>query len=420
METFIIAVFILGYAAIASEQWLKWDKAAVALLTGVLCWTLYFLAQADTAGASAQLGHHLQDIAGILFFLMGALIIVELIDSHDGFSLIASLLRTNNKRRLLWTTGLVTFFLSAALDNLTTAVVMTAVLRKLVTDKNDRMLFAGMTVIAANAGGAFSPIGDVTTTMLWIGERITAWNIIAKLFIPSLTCLIVPLAILSFRLHGQTGQPHRAKASRKKNIVFFTGMAGLMLVPLFRHLTGLPPFMGVMAALSIVWLTCGLLPADDKEETGTGTFSAATALQRLDVPSLLFFFGILLAVAVLDSMGTLVQLAGAMERAFGSLTLSVLCIGLSSAVVDNVPLVAGTMGMYPLPVHAADSYLWEFIAYCTGTGGSVLIIGSAAGITTMSMEKIGFWWYLKKIGWVAALGYFAGALVYITEHALGL
>ena len=427
MEILILSIFVLGYCAIAFEHVIRLNKAASALLTGVLCWTAFILMNDQFQFVSEELSHHLSSIAEILFFLMGAMTIVELMDAHDSFEVITSRITTGNRTKLLWIISFLAFFLSAVLDNLTTAIVMVSLTRKLIADKNDRLLFAGMIVIAANAGGAWSPIGDVTTTMLWIGGQITSGNIILKLFLPSLVCLLVPLGLLTLTsapspLTMEMGKQEvqvkkekgiiRPSTSFERNLVFFLGIGLLLFVPVFKTITHLPPYMGILFGLGILWVITEVIH-HEKDEADKDSLSVIHALRKIDVPSILFFLGILLAVAALQSTGTLVQLAGYMNEKVGNESAISLMIGLASAVVDNVPLVAATMGMYPLDVHPPDSYLWEFIAYCAGTGGSILIIGSAAGVAVMGMEKINFFRYLKKIGWLALLGYFAGAATYL-------
>jgi NhaD family Na+/H+ antiporter len=422
MEILIISIFILGYCAIAFEHGIKLNKAASALVMGVLCWTAFITLNADRHFVSEELAHHLASIAEILFFLMGAMTIVELMDAHDSFEVITGKITTTNKQKLLWIVSLIAFFLSAILDNLTTSIVMVSLIRKLFADKQDRWMFAGMIVIAANAGGAWSPLGDVTTTMLWIGGQITSTNIIMKLFIPSLVCLIVPLAVLTRVMKGsaasvapvlkhETGSI-RASTSFERNLVFFLGIGSLVFVPIFKTITHLPPYMGILLALGVIWIITEIVH-HQKDEADKNSLSVGHALRKIDVPSILFFLGILLAVSALQSAGTLTLVANLMNEKIGNESAISILIGLLSAVVDNVPIVAAAMGMYPLDAHPTDSYLWEFIAYCAGTGGSILIIGSAAGVAVMGMEKIDFFWYLKRIGWLAALGYFAGAAVYM-------
>lgn len=419
MNILLISIFIIGYIAIAFEHAIKINKSATALLTGVLCWTVYVIMSNDAHLISEELSKHVSDIAGILFFLMGAMTIVELIDAHEGFDVITTRITTSNKRTLLFIICTITFFLSAILDNLTTTIVMVSLLRKLIDDKNDRLLFTGMVIIAANAGGAWSPIGDVTTTMLWIGGQITAGNIILKLFIPSLVCLLVPLFILSFKLKGSVERPEisinkspNPTTKFERNIVFFLGLGALLFVPVFKTITHLPPFMGVLFGLGILWIATEIIHSK-KDEENKDSLSVVNALRRIDVPSILFFLGILIAIAALESTGILTQFAQFMDNKIGNLNIIVPTIGVLSAVIDNVPLVAASMGMYDLSSYPADSYLWEFLAYCSGTGGSILIIGSAAGVAAMGMEKINFIWYLKKIAWLAILGYASGAICYI-------
>jgi Na+/H+ antiporter NhaD/arsenite permease-like protein len=421
VEAILIAIFVLGYAAIALEHPLKINKAASALLTGVLVWTVYILASPDKAAVSNNLTDHLGELSGILFFLMGAMTIVELIDAHDGFEVITSRITTDSKRKLLWIICSLTFFLSAMLDNLTTAIVMVTMVRKLIRDTKERWFFVGMIVIAANAGGAWSPIGDVTTTMLWIGGQITS-RIILKLILPSLVCLITPLVFISFLMKGRVERPAAQSSplkttAFKRNVVFFSGLAVLLFVPIFKTITHLPPYMGILFGLGVLWVITEFLH-NGKESQNRKLLSVAQALRNIDVPSILFFLGILLAISALESTHLLERLARFMEQQVGNQSLIIILIGLLSAIVDNVPLVAATMGMYDLNTHPTDSYLWEFIAYCAGTGGSILIIGTAAGVAAMGIEKINFYWYLKNIGGLAALGYLAGAGAYILQEQL--
>ncbi|MBL7892055.1 MAG: sodium:proton antiporter NhaD [Bacteroidia bacterium] len=422
MEITIIAIFIIGYLAITLEHSIQINKAATALLTGVLCWTIYILSASDNHLISEQLTKHIGEISGIVFFLMGAMTIVELIDAHDGFEVITNSITTLNKRKLIWIICFITFFLSAVLDNLTTTIVMVSILRKLISDKNDRMLFTGMIIIAANAGGAWSPIGDVTTTMLWIGGQVTSENILLKLLAPSLVCLVIPLTIVSFMLKGTLEKPaihtndDKPNASiPERNIMFFSGLGILLFVPVFKIITHLPPYMGMLSGLGLIWIISELIHKD-KDESDKSTYSVLHALRKIDMPSILFFLGILISISALQSTGQLAQLASVMDKKIGDINLIVLSIGLLSAIVDNVPLVAAAMGMYDLHTYPVDHHFWEFLAYCSGTGGSVLIIGSAAGVAAMGIEKIEFFWYLKKISWLALLGYFSGAIVYIVLY----
>ncbi len=408
---------------IIGEHPLKINKSASALLTGVLVWTAWILmSPGESHTVEAALEHHLSGAAGILFFLLAAMTIVELIDAHDGFSLITSVIRTRDKSRLLWIVCWLAFFLSAVLDNLTTSIVMVSLVRKLLPDQEDRMMFAGMIVIAANAGGAWSPIGDVTTTMLWIGGQVSAGNIIRTVFLPSVVCLLIPLMVAGKRMKGKLEQGSVAEEKvtattrQERNTVFFVGVAALLFVPVFKTVTHLPPFMGILFGLGAMWAIIEFIhrgKEDDKKEY----YSVSRALQRIDTQSVLFFLGILLAIGALEGTHILQHLATLMDEKVGSLTAIVTGIGLLSAIVDNVPLVAASMGMYDLATYPMDNFLWEYMAYCAGTGGSVLIIGSAAGVAVMGMEKISFIWYLKKISFYALMGYLAGAFIYVGLHA---
>jgi NhaD family Na+/H+ antiporter len=423
MIALIIAAFIIGYIAIAFEHSIRINKAATALITGVVCWTFYILFTENKEAVADNLLHHLGDLSQILFFLLGAMTIVELIDAHDGFEIITKKITTKNKKKLLWIIGLLSFFLSAVLDNLTTAIVVISLARKLIADKKDRLLFAGAIIISANAGGAWSPIGDVTTTMLWIGGQITAANIIIKLILPSIVCMVVPLLIMQLFLKGEIQSPSEQFEETEpanhlhRNIIFFTGVGILLLVPAFKTVTHLPPFMGILLGLGILWIIVEILHSD-KDEEDRKNYTVAYALRKIDSPSILFFLGILLAVAALESTGQLHHLAQGLDQKIGNINLIVLFIGLLSSVIDNVPLVAASMGMYSMQQYPTDHYFWEFLAYATGTGGSALIIGSAAGVAVMGIEKIDFIWYLKRISWLALIGYLAGALVYILQEQL--
>lgn len=424
MITAMIILFVAGYAAIALEHPIRIDKAASALLLGVLLWTVYIMGTPDKEFVTEELVHHLGELSGILFFLLGAMTIVELVDAHEGFEIITSRINQTDKRKLLWIISFITFFLSAVLDNLTTTIVIVSLLRKLIDDKNDRLLFAGMVVIAANAGGAWSPIGDVTTTMLWIGGQITAPNIVVSLILPSLVCLLAPLIFLTFRLKGNiTSRPvtmnskgeHLSK--RARTTIFFSGVSVLIMVPVFKTVTHLPPYMGILIGLGILWVITEI-GHKDKPEQHRHSFTVPHALRRADTPSILFFLGILIAIAALESAGILGSVAGWLSATIANDTIIVLAIGLLSAIIDNVPLVAASMGMYDLTQFPTDHYFWEFLAYAAGTGGSALIIGSAAGVAAMGMEKINFIWYLKKISLYALIGYFAGAGVYLATNFL--
>jgi Na+/H+ antiporter NhaD/arsenite permease-like protein len=425
MEWMIIVIFIIGYAAIAFEHTIRINKAASALITGVLCWTLYILTAGDKHFISAQLSEHLGELSQILFFLMGAMAIVELIDAHDGFEIITQKIKTKDKGRLLWIIGLFSFILSAVLDNLTTTIVMVSLVRKLVVHEKDRWMLAGLIIIAANAGGAWSPIGDVTTTMLWIGGQITAWNIIIKLIIPAFFSMLIPILLMRLVFKGKIEKPNQsfsrgaATATTKKErmIVFVTGIVLLLLVPVFKTVTHLPPFMGMMIGLGFMWIITEVIHSGKGEEDRKN-FTVAYALRKIDTPSILFFLGILLAIAALESAGHLKLAAGWMDTHLKDQNIIAASIGLLSSIVDNVPLVAATQGMYDLAMYPADHYFWEFLAYCTGTGGSILIIGSAAGVAAMGLEKINFIWYLKRIGWLALIGYIAGAIVYVLQSKI--
>ena len=442
MEFIIAIVFILGYVFIAFEHPIRINKTATALLTGVLCWVLFawssptatllgddhyraFLkdvtrtpVEAHHAYVVASLGHHLEEIAEILFFLMGAMTIVELLDVHQSFRIITNKISTRNPKKLLWIVCWVTFLLSSALDNLTTTIVMISLVRKLIPNKDMRLFFVGMIVIAANAGGAWSPIGDVTTTMLWIGGQISVVGIMKATFIPSAVCILVPLIYLSFTLKGRLGVEEQGITTNdgynagNANLMLILGFGALLFVPIFKTFTHFPPYMGMMLVLGIIWVASELInpDADDVERK---QFSAASALGRIDMTSVLFFLGILLAVGALQSMATLTSLAEYLNDTIKDNRIIITLIGLFSSIVDNVPLVAASMGMYKLSVYPMDNMIWEYLAYCTGTGGSILIIGSAAGVAAMGMEQINFGWYLKRISLLAIMGYFAGAGVYL-------
>ena len=416
MEIISVFIFILGYLAIAFEHPLKINKTATALLTGVLVWVVFALVKGE--GELGQLSHHLGSTSEILFFLLGAMTLVELIDAHQGFRFVNQLIQTKNSAKLLWIVGIVTFFISATLDNLTTAIVMVTLLRKLISDSQTRKYFVGVVVIAANAGGAWSPIGDVTTTMLWIGGQISALGIIKVLFLPALISLLVPLAVGSYWVRNEKlGIPHPLPALNKVEekegkIMLFAGVASLLGVPIFKSITHLPPYMGILLGLGLVWILSEILHSD-KDEAAKKPYTVGFALSKVDTSSVLFFLGILLAIGALESFGYLESLAVFLENTLGNQYLIVTIIGLASSVVDNVPLVAATMGMYNLTDFPLDHSMWEYLAFCAGTGGSILIIGSAAGVAVMGMEKIEFIWYAKKIGILALLGYFAGAATYL-------
>jgi Na+/H+ antiporter NhaD/arsenite permease-like protein len=456
----MIVIFIVGYTAIALEHPLKIDKAASALLTGTIMWGLYALSAVIilAEGISPSwaeylslhhvvnldpaiyhhfvvydLQHHLVDIAEILFFLLGAMTIVETVDQHQGFKIITDRIKTTNKVKLLWILSFLTFFMSAALDNLTTTIVLVALLRKLIEDKKTRWFFASMVVLAANAGGAWSPIGDVTTIMLWIGGQVTTANIIMFVFIPSMVTMLVPLLIVTFTVKGEVQRPQLEKGEHseftsafERKLLLIMGVCALLFVPVFKTVTHLPPYMGMLFGLGVIWLTTEIMhrnkPLEDKRK-----LTVIGILKKVDVPTIFFFLGILTAVAALQSMGHLDLLAGILDENLHNIYAINIIIGLLSAIVDNVPLVAGAMGMYDIAVPGTAGYMadfmvdgkfWQFLAYCAGTGGSILIIGSAAGVAAMGLEKIDFIWYMKKISLLALAGYLAGAAVYYFQMQL--
>ena len=425
MLTAMIVIFVLAYAAIALEHPIHINKAASALIGAGLLWTIYALGAGDAHRVSEELGESLMGTAQIVFFLIGAMTIVEVVDAHDGFEVITTRIKTTKLSTLMWLVGFVTFFLSSILDNLTTTIVMISLMKKLLDKQSDRLFFAGIIVIAANAGGAWSPIGDVTTTMLWIGGQITALEIIKGVFLPSMVNLLVPLAITAYILRGRLveapqkveGREGHRTTAFEKNMMFFLGLGILVAVPAFKTITHLPPFMGVLFGLGILWLV-GDLIHKHKDDLTKQPLTLAHALSRIDMGSIVFFIGILLSVATLEHTHILTSLAGWLDQTVGRQDIIVILIGLVSAIVDNVPLVAASMGMYSLEQYPPDSFLWEFMAYCAGTGGSILIIGSAAGVAAMGLEKIHFFWYVKKISGLALVGYLAGAAVYIVQHQL--
>ncbi|MFH1160848.1 MAG: sodium:proton antiporter NhaD [bacterium] len=418
-EILITVIFIAGYLAIVTEHKIRVNKAASALIAGALSWTIFMLFSPTKEVVTEAIGTHMADISGILFFLMGAMTIVELIDSHDGFDIITEKIRTRKKRSLLWIISLVTFFLSAVLDNLTTTIVMISLTRKLIRDERDRWFFAGTIIIAANAGGAWSPMGDVSTTMLWIGNQITALNIILKLILPSLVCMLVPLTAATFMIRpGIVDPPKSADAKHndippfEKNLLFFAGMFALLFVPFFKAVTHLPPFMAMLLALGLMWGLTEIVHRS-KHEKEKGPFSVVQALRKIDTSTILFFLGILLCISALQSSGILITWAEYLIMNLPNQSATILVIGMLSAIVDNVPVVAAVQGMYPLTLYPTDHFFWEFLAYAAGTGGSILIIGSAAGVAAMGMERITFFWFLKRVSLLALMGYLAGAFVYI-------
>jgi len=417
--TLITIAFILGYSFIVFEKKIKIDKAATSVITGVLCWILYIFSGTSHDLITGQLMTHMGEISGILFFLIGAMTIVELIDAHEGFTIISARLNSDNKRKLLWLIGVTTFFLSAILDNLTTTIVMILVIRTLINDEKERWVFTGIIIIAANSGGAWSPLGDVTTTMLWIGGQITAWNIVHRLILPSLVSLIVPLILATFmisrkkmEIHDRMQVKSNGVSTFEKSTVLIVGILGLFMVPVFKSLTHLPPFMGMLLSLGIIWVFVELLHRN-KNEVDKDTLSVVAALRRLNIPTLLFFLGILLAVSALQSSSLLGYWASSLSKYIVNQNVLIMIIGGLSSVIDNVPLVASVQGMYGLNIYPTDHYFWEFMAYAAGTGGSILIIGSAAGIAAMGMEKITFFWFLKRFSVLALVGYLSGAVTYI-------
>ena len=410
----MIAIFVIGYAMIALEHPLKINKSATAVLLAAVIWAVFALFGPGIKDGA--LIHHLGETAEILFFLLGAMTIVEIVDKHDGFSIITDRITTTSKRKLLWIISILTFFMSAVLDNLTTSIVMCALLRKLVADKNTRWFFAGMVILAANAGGAWSPIGDVTTIMLWIKGNITAGNIILETFLPSLVSLLVPVAIIGMTMKGKLERPEKvvvegtSSVTRKQSLLILCMGVGLLLfVPFFKTITHLPPYLGILFGLGILWITTEIMHKNNP--SNYSRLNVTAIIQKVDVPSVLFFLGILMAVSCLNEAGHLGLLAGALNE-LGNVYVINVVIGALSSIIDNVPLVAAAMGMYPIEATGAfmvDGAFWEGLAYCAGTGGSLLIIGSAAGVAVMGMEKIDFIWYLKKISLWALVGYLAGA-----------
>ncbi len=432
LTTAIVIVFVIGYLCIALESITKINKAAIALLMCVFCWTLLMLAPGsyypDIASSEVVhkvaevIEHHLGDAAGTLFFLMGAMTIVEIVDSNGGFNFVRDAIKTRSKRKLMWRMAFMTFFLSAILDNLTTSIVMIMVLRKLVQDRNDRLIYAAMVVIAANSGGAFSPIGDVTTIMLWIKGVITTQGVISEIFIPSLVSMLVPALILQYSLKGKFDKSQNlppAEVSqftqKQRNIIFWLGVGGLIFVPIFKTLTHLPPFMGILLVLGLLWTTTEIFH-HNTDEDDTMAKRVSDLLSRIDLATIMFFLGILMAVAVLQEVGVLTALGKSLdEMSGGNHYLVTGVIGVLSSIVDNVPLVAGCMGMYPVAEvgdMAVDGIFWQLLAYCAGVGGSMLIIGSAAGVVVMGLEKITFGWYMKCITWIVFVGYLAGMFCY--------
>ena len=435
MVVALVTIFIIGYFFIAMEHPFKINKTATALALGTVIWATFsfcnVMARPDLdieswrSFISANLIENLGETAEIVFFLLGAMTIVTIIEDYQGFRVITDKITTTNKKKLLWVVSILTFFLSALLDNMTTAIVMVALLRKLIADKKERWLYAGMVILAANAGGAWSPIGDVTTIMLWIGGQVTTVNIIVKTIIASLVCCVVPVFILGSMLKGEIERPAETQSgvevpAHLRRLILIMGVAALIFVPIFKTITHLPPYLGMLFGLAVLWLTTEIISRKYEKE-GHKLPTAVSTLEHIDTPTILFFLGILMAVSCLKVSGILGSLAGGLNSAFGTEVPGFffidLIIGVLSSVVDNVPLVAAAMGMYPIEgvdaIFTQNHPFWEFLAYCAGTGGSLLIIGSAAGVAVMGMEKIDFIWYLKKIAWLALAGYIAGALVFI-------
>lgn len=442
LTALIVAVFVLGYFLIAIESLTKINKAAIALLMFVGCWTIFMFdpGQYLTAAigdkipqaVSEVIEHHLGTTSTTLFFLMGAMTIVELVDQNGGFNFVRDLMRTTSKRSLLWRIAIMTFFLSAILDNLTTSIVMIMILRKLVSDHKDRIKYASLVIIAANSGGAFSPIGDVTTIMLWNKGLITAAGVIKEIFIPSVVSMVIPAFIMQYTLKGKLGYAATPQAAtsasdltaRQRKVIFFLGVGGLIFVPIFKSITHLPPFVGILLVLGVLWTVSEIFyrHLGHAEEKGAMQKRVTNMLSRIDMSTILFFLGILMAVACLETIGVLVQLGQGLNTVFeGNHFLVTGIIGVLSSIVDNVPLVAGCMGMYPMTAvgdFAQDGIFWQLLAYCAGVGGSMLIIGSAAGVVVMGLEKITFGWYMKHISWIAFVGYLAGIICYFVQRVV--
>ena len=422
MITILLIVFALGYLAITLEHTIKINKSATALITAVLCWTLIISNAASKELIIEQLSHHLSSISEIVFFLLGAMTIVEIIDAHDGFQNITESIKTTNKTKLIWLISVITFFLSAVLDNLTTTIVMISILNKLIEDKKTKWLLLGLVIISSNAGGAWSPIGDVTTTMLWIGGQISPLNIIQQTFLASLVSMIVPTLIINYIIKGNIELKPNVENnlnfntnSFERNLIFYVGIGCLLFVPIFKTITHLPPYMGMFLSLGIIWTITELIHKR-KQDNEKGILSVSHALRKIDTPSILFFFGILMSISSLEVIGILPQMASTLNSSVGNINVVAICIGLLSAVFDNVPLVAALQSMYSLNDYPQDHYFWELLAFTAGTGGSCLIIGSAAGVAVMGIEKIDFFWYLKKMSWIALIGFIAGVGTFLIQH----
>lgn len=430
MVTAIVIAFCIGYLCIALESVLKVDKAVPALLMCVVCWTLFSIGYApeQDIDTSARLIHHLGDTCEILFFLMGAMTIVEIVDANDGFFFVKDAMATTSKRSLLWRITAMAFLLSAILDNLTTSIVMVMVLSKLIEDKNDRMIYGAMIVIAANAGGAFSPIGDVTTIMLWIKGMITASGVIKEVFLPSFVAVVVCGLITQMYLKGTLPKaahnPHSFLSREDSDhlLMLFLGVGGLVFVPIFKMLTGLPPFMGILLALGLIWLVSEYRCNHNSKYCPEGKLKVTAIMRRIDLSTIMFFLGILMSVASLQETGVLNSFGIWLNNVSdGNHYLVTGVIGVVSSIVDNVPLVAGCMDMYSIAAagdFGVDGMFWQLLAYCAGVGGSMLIIGSAAGVVVMGFEKISFGWYMRKFSWIALLGYVAGIATYYLETLL--
>lgn len=420
----LAVLFVLGYIAIAMEHPIRINKSATALLLGNVLWMLWFIISGDHPKALEQLSETLESVTPILFFLMGAMTIVAVVDAHDGFSMITARIQTTSLRKLLWLIAWITFFMSSVLDNMTTAIVMVTLTHKLLAKAKDRLFFAGIIVIAANAGGAFSPIGDVTTTMLWIGGQVSATGILKATFLASVVNLLLPLLFVTRMLNGPVHAPHKSEHSLHpatprimRDVMFVLGIGGLVMVPILKTLVGVPPYIGMMLSLGVLWFFSELL-LRNQDEVHRDHLSLTKIMAGIDLSSILFFAGILFAVGTLEATGQLESLAVWLGHQFGDVRVITILIGLFSSVVDNVPLVAASMGMYNLQTYPMDHLLWEFIAYSAGTGGSILIIGSAAGVATMGIEKITFGWYLRRIAPLALLGFAGGAAVYLLQRSL--
>jgi Na+/H+ antiporter NhaD/arsenite permease-like protein len=420
----LIIVFVLGYLAITLEHIININKSATALITAVLCWTLIISNAQNKELITEQLSQHLSSISGIVFFLLGAMTIVEIIDAHDGFYSITESIKTTNKTKLVWLISIITFFLSAVLDNLTSTIVMMSILNKLIQDKKTKWLLLGLVIISSNAGGAWSPIGDVTTTMLWIGGQISPLNIIKQTFLASLVSMVVPTLIINYMIKGKIelkmnveNNLHFNNNAFERKLIFYAGIGCLLFVPMFKTLTHLPPYMGMLFCLGVIWTITELIH-HKKHNDEKGSLSVSHALRKIDTPSILFFFGILMSISALEVTGILPQMASSLNKTVGNISLVAIGIGLLSAVLDNVPLVAALQSMYSLNDFPKDHYFWELLAFTAGTGGSCLIIGSAAGVAVMGIEKIDFFWYLKKISWIAIIGYIAGVSTFLIQHYL--